>query len=103
MGESQSGFQPWDCSDCDIDGCRSHLLAYRKRYEARSLRAYVAWILLFTGGLVFLFFDSEKLVATFWIIAAFAWIESRRQAQMVDLIGVLWGLALLANRPPARA
>jgi hypothetical protein len=100
MGQPERGFQPWSYENkgCNIDECREHLLAYRKVYESRSTRSVSVWVLLALAGLALLFTDAYRLGLGLLVLAVFVWLDSRRHAQMADLIGVLWGLALLVNR-----
>lgn len=100
MGQPELGFQPWSQENkgCNIDECRKHLLAYRKVYESRSTRAVGVCVFLALVGLFLLFTDASHLGLGSLVLAVFVGLDLRRHAQMVDLIGVLWGLALLVNR-----
>ncbi len=90
---------PWDASECDIDGCRSHMLFYRRQFESMATRAVVASIICFIAGLLALFFSPNSLGITIVlvIIAAYFLQESRRHAGIVNLLTAVWPIALLVN------
>lgn len=98
MAEPEDGFQPWTAASCTFDQCRQHLIAYREGYASRSFRAAVTWMLMAVAGIALAYFEAYAIAAICLFIAAVAWAETRRTAQMVDTIGVLWALALFANQ-----
>lgn len=90
---------PLDASECDIDGCRSHMLFYRRQFESIATRAVVAAGIYFIAGLLALLFSPNLLGITIVlvIIAAYFMQESRRHAGIVNLLTAVWPIALLVN------
>ena len=99
MGKLENELLPWDASECDIDGCRNHMLFYRKHFESMATRAVVISIVCFIAAPLVMFVKPDLLLATviLWIFAAYFWLESRRHAGIVNLVTVLWSIALLVN------
>jgi len=99
MGKLEDELLPWDASECDIDGCRSHMLFYRKHFESMATRAVVISVVCFIAGLLALLGDSYliRISVVSLIFAAYFWLESRRHAGIVNLLTAVWSIALLVN------
>ena len=99
MGKLEDELLLWDASECDIDGCRSHMLFYRKQFESMATRAVVAAGICFIAGLLALFVSPNSLGITIVLVitAAYFLQESRRHAGIVNLLTAIWPIALLVN------
>ncbi len=99
MGKLEEELQRWEASECDIDGCRSHMLIYRRQFESMATRAVVAAGICFIAGLLVLFVSPNSLGITvvLVIISAYFLQESRRHAGMVNLLIAVWPIVLLVN------
>ena len=100
MEKLENELLPWDASECDIDGCRSHMLFYRKHFASMATRAIVISIVCSIAAPLVMFVkpDLIPIAVVLLIFAVYFWLESRRHAGMVNLLTALWSTALLVNR-----
>ena len=99
MGKLENELLPWDASECDIDGCRNHMLFYRRQFASMATRAVVVAGICFIAGLLALYVSPNSLGITvvLVIIAAYFMQESRRHVGMVNLVTAVWPIALLVS------
>ncbi len=99
MGKLEDELLPWDISECDIDGCRSHMMYYRKHFASMATRAVVISVVCFIAAPLVMFVKPDLILiaGVLLIFAVYFWLESRRHAGMVNLLTALWSIALLVN------
>jgi len=99
MGKLEDELLPWDASECDIDGCRSHMMYYRNHFASMATRAVVISIVCFIAAPLVMFVKPDLILiaVVLSIFAVYFWLESRRHAGMVNLLTALWSIALLVN------